>query len=75
MKENARIRSTDICYQRSTGVIKTVVQQGRSHFGVRSVLTLRQLDTMATCLREAGPAKAGNAAGDFFQHSHNHECD
>jgi hypothetical protein len=25
---------------------------------------------MATCLREAAPAKAGNAAGGFFQHSH-----
>jgi hypothetical protein len=24
---------------------------------------------MATCLREAAPAKAGNAAGGFFQHS------
>jgi hypothetical protein len=24
---------------------------------------------MAACLREAAPAKAGNAAGGFFQHS------
>jgi hypothetical protein len=26
---------------------------------------------MATCLREAAPAKAGNAAGGFFQPPHN----
>ncbi len=43
----------------------------------RSVLSVREPDTMATCLREAafslrshfgegGTAKAGNAAGDFF---------
>ena len=53
-----------------TGMIKEVVQQGRSDFGARSVLPVREHGKMATCLREAAPAKAGNAADGFFQHSH-----
>ena len=63
-----------------TGMVKKVVQQVRSRFGARSVLSVREYDKIATCLREAafslrshfgegGPAKAGNAAGGFFQHS------
>jgi hypothetical protein len=43
------------------------VQQGRSHFYVRSVCVIREHGKMATCLREVAPAKAGNAAGGFFQ--------
>jgi hypothetical protein len=31
---------------------------------------VREHDHAATCLREAAPAKAGNAAGGLFQHSH-----
>ena len=49
---------------------KKSVQQGRSHFDARSVQGVREHGKMATCLREAAPAKAGNAAGGFFQHSH-----
>ncbi len=30
---------------------------------------VREHDHAATCLREAAPAKAGNAAGSLFQHS------
>ncbi len=55
-------------------------RKGRSLFDARSVLSVREYDKRATCLRvaafslrsyfgEGGPAKAGNAAGDFFQHS------
>jgi hypothetical protein len=43
------------------------VQQGRSHFCAQSVLPVREHGNMATCLREAAPAKAGNAPGGFFQ--------
>ena len=31
---------------------------------------VREHGKRATCLREAAPAKAESAAGDFFQHSH-----
>ncbi len=51
-------------------MIKKVVQQGRSDFGARSVLLpVREHGKMATCLREAATAKAGNAADGFFHHS------
>ena len=50
-------------------MIKKVIQQGRSDFDARSVLPVREHDKMATCLRVAASAKAGNAAGGFFQHS------
>ena len=46
------------------------VQQGRSRFYARSVRVVREHGKMATCLREAAPAKAGNAAGGFFQQTH-----
>jgi hypothetical protein len=42
-------------------------RKGRSHFYARSVCGIREHGEMATCLREAAPAKAGNAAGGFFQ--------
>jgi hypothetical protein len=42
-------------------------REGRSRFYVRSVRLVREHGKMATCLREAAPAKAGNAAGGFFQ--------
>ncbi len=48
---------------------KKSVQQGRSHFDARSVHGVREHGKMATCLRVAASAKAGNAAGGFFQHS------
>ena len=51
-------------------MIKKVIQQGRSDFDARSVLPVREHDKIATCLRVAASAKAGNAAGGFFQHSH-----
>jgi hypothetical protein len=38
-------------------------------FDARSVLSVREHDKTATCLRVAASAKAGNAAGGFFQHS------
>ena len=50
---------------------KKSVQQGRSLFDVRSVLSVREHGKRATCLREAATAKAENAAGGFFQHSQN----
>ncbi len=43
------------------------VQQGHSHFCVWSVQGVREHGKMATCLREAATAEAGNAAGGFFQ--------
>ena len=46
---------------------KEVVQQGRSPLDERSVLSVREHGRRGTCLREAAPAKAGNAAGGFFQ--------
>ena len=56
------------------------VQQGRELlarsrwgsplFDARSVLSVREHGKRATCLRVAASAKAGNAAGGFFQHSH-----
>jgi hypothetical protein len=45
-------------------------REGRSHFYARSVCVIREHGKMATCLREAAPAKAGNAAGGFFQQNH-----
>jgi hypothetical protein len=49
---------------------KKSVQQGRSHFDAGSVHGVREHGKMATCLPVAASAKAGNAAGGFFQHSH-----
>jgi hypothetical protein len=34
-------------------MIKKVIQQGRSDFDARSVLSVREHDKIATCLREA----------------------
>jgi hypothetical protein len=51
------------------GMIKKGIQQGRSHFNARSVLPVRENGKMATCLRKAAPAKAGNAPSGFFPHS------
>jgi hypothetical protein len=48
---------------------KKSVQQGRSPFDARSVHPVREHGKRATCLRVAASAKAGNAAGGFFQHS------
>jgi len=42
------------------------VQQGRRSFGARSVRRVREHGKVPTCLREAAPAKAGNAAGGSF---------
>ena len=66
-----------------TGMVKKVIQQGHSPFDARSGLPVREHGKRATCLRVAAPglrsqshfggvgsAKAGNAAGGFFQHSH-----
>jgi hypothetical protein len=50
-------------------MVKKVAQQGRSRFDARSVLSVREHGKRATCLRVAASAKAGNAAGGFFQHS------
>ncbi len=41
---------------------KKSVQQGHSHFCARSVQGVREHGKMATCLREAATAEAGNAA-------------
>jgi len=40
-------------------------------FFARSVLPVREHRKMATCLREAATAKAGNAAGGFFEQTPN----
>ena len=58
---------------------KKSVQQGRESpdvsrrvlhlFDARSVHGVREHGKRATCLRVAASAKAGNAAGSFFQHS------
>ena len=45
-------------------------REDRSHFDARSVCGIREHGKMATCLREAAPAKAGSAAGGFFQQTH-----
>jgi hypothetical protein len=47
-------------------MMKKFIQQGRSDFDARSVLLVREYDKIATCLRVAASAKAGNAAGGFF---------
>ncbi|MGV7229060.1 MAG: hypothetical protein ACQ9IQ_10425, partial [Nitrospirales bacterium] len=49
------------------GRFKKSVQQGHSSFLARSVPFVREHRKLATCLREAATAKAGNAAGGFFQ--------
>jgi hypothetical protein len=36
---------------------------------------VREHGQVATCLREAAPAKAGNAAGGIYQHSHRGNVD
>ena len=55
------------------------IQQGRSLFDARRVLSVREHGKRATCLREAAPAgkeRSGLSAvalakaGGFFQHSH-----
>ncbi len=43
-------RLTGIRYSLSTGMIKKVIQQGRSHFEVRSVLPLREHSKMLRTL-------------------------
>ncbi|MDH5698434.1 MAG: hypothetical protein OEZ41_00540, partial [Nitrospirota bacterium] len=43
---------------------------GYSGLDERSVKEERAHDQIRTCLREAAPAKAGNTAGDIFQHLH-----
>ena len=58
-------------WQRPRGGSKKFVQQGHSHFCARNVPAVREYGKRATCLREAAPAKAGNAVGGFFQHSSN----
>ena len=45
-------------------------RKGRSQFCARSVLPGREHGKLATCLCEAAPAKAGNAASGFFQQPH-----
>ena len=60
--KDGRIGARGIQYQLPTGMIKKVIQQGRNHFDARSVLLVREHGKMATCLREAATAKAGNAA-------------
>ncbi len=45
--------------------------EGHSHFFARSVQGVREHGKMATCLREAATAEAGNAAGGFFQQTRN----
>jgi hypothetical protein len=60
--------------------LKKSVQQGRELlarsrwgsplFDARSVLSVHEHGKRATCLRIAASAKARNAAGGFFQHSH-----
>ena len=60
----------DLEDQSLRGGSKMSVQQGHSPFGARSVLPGREHGKRATCLREAAPAKAGNAAGGFFQQPH-----
>jgi hypothetical protein len=48
----------------------SVSRRGPPLFDARSVCVIREHGKMATCLREAAPAKAGNAAGGFFQQTH-----
>ncbi len=42
-------------------------REDRSRFCARSVRVVREHGNMATCLREAATAEAGNTAGGFFQ--------
>jgi hypothetical protein len=56
-----------VTHQRIRVGSKKSVQQGHSHCDARSVHLVREHEKIATCLREAAPAKAGNAAGGFFQ--------
>ncbi len=49
---------------------KKFVQQGRSRFDARSVLSVREHGKRATMSVRAVSAKPENAAGGFFQHSH-----
>jgi len=59
-------------------MVKKVIQscpelcrrEGHSPFDAQSVLPVGEHGKRATCLREAAPAKAGNATGGFFDHSH-----
>jgi len=47
-----------------------LIPQGDTIIYARSVPLVREHGKMATCLREAAPAKAENAAGGFFQQTH-----
>jgi hypothetical protein len=67
--QKVRICPRRIDCQYPTGMIKKVVQQGRSDFNARSVRPVREHGKIATCLRVAASEEAGNAAGGFFQHS------
>ena len=59
-------------YQKLTGMVKKVIQQGHERlsvsrrgqplFDARNVLSVREHEKIATCLREAASAKAGNVA-------------
>ena len=62
-----KFAQNEVAHQRLRVGSKKSVQQGHSHFYARSVHLVREHGKMATCLREAAPAKAGNAAGGFFQ--------
>ena len=48
---------------------KKSVQQGRSPFDARSVLSVRERGKRATMSVRAASGKPENAAGGFFQHS------
>ncbi len=66
----AHIRPSQHQYEQPTGRFEKVrPQQGHSPFDARSAHSVREHGKMATCLREAASAKAGNAAGGFFQYS------
>ena len=49
---------------------KRLIQQGHNHLVGGAYGGVCEHGQEVTCLRQASPAKAGNAAGDLFQHSH-----
>jgi len=77
-EERAIISGKECSKKHALSLSEGSIQQGRSHFDARSVLSVREHGKMATCLREAAPAgkeRSGLSAvalakaGGFFQHS------
>ena len=57
---------TDVAISIPGEWFKKIDQQGRSHFGARSVLPVREHGKMTTCLREALRRRQGTPLAGFF---------